>query len=225
MQKILTIAIDGPSGSGKSSVAKHVAQQLHILHLNTGALYRAIGLYAYRKGYETNRIENIKNDLDKIVVEVQYTQGLQHTYLNGEDVTPLLKSKIADEYSAAVSDLIEVRKKVLAIQQSIGNSMSVVMEGRDICSVVLPNATYKFFVTASVETRTQRRYEEYLALGKNMSYEEVREGIIFRDYKDAHRVHSPLIQKEDAILIESDYETLDETVARVLSYIEKGERR
>lgn len=225
MQKILTIAIDGPSGSGKSSVAKQVAKELNILHLNTGALYRAIGIYAYRRPYAVTEAYKIVEDLHNIEVQVKYINGEQHTFLNREDVTSLLKSKIADEYSAVVSDVAEVRQKILQLQRNIGNSMSVVMEGRDICSVVLPNATYKFFVTASVETRAQRRYQEYLALGKDVTYDEVREGILFRDDKDAHRVHSPLIKTEDAIVIDSDNETLEQTVARVLSYIRKGDKK
>lgn len=225
MSTIFSIAIDGPSGSGKSSVAKGVADKLQVLHLNTGSLYRAIGIEAYRRGYSAECAHDIKNNLDEITVEIKYIDGQQHTYLNGEDVTSILKSKITDIYSAAVSDCIEVRQKVLGLQRSIASTMSVVMEGRDIGSVVLPNATYKFFVTASLDTRAKRRYDDYQSMGKDISYEEVKEGLRQRDDNDAHRKHSPLIIPKNAIVIESDNETLEQTINRILSYIHQGEKR
>lgn len=224
MSKIFSIAIDGPSGSGKSSVAKGVANKLNILHLNTGSLYRAIGIEAYRRGYSVDHAQDIKKHLSQISVEIKYIDGLQHTYLNGEDVTPILKSKMTDEYSAAVSDCIEVRQKVLGLQRKIASSMSVVMEGRDIGSVVLPNATYKFFVTASLDTRAKRRFEDYQSMGKTITYEEVKDGLRRRDDNDEHRKHSPLVIPKDAIVIESDNETLGQTINRILSYIKIGEK-
>lgn len=222
MKQYISIAIDGPSGSGKSSVAREIAKSLGVLHLNTGALYRAIGLKAYRLGLQPSNAHDIKNHLETTDVRVQFLEGIQHTYLDGEDITPIIKSAITDTYSAAVSDCLAVREKVLVIQQNIAKQMDVVMEGRDITSVVLPNATYKFFVTASLDTRAKRRYDDYVAMGKNMSYEEVKEGLRQRDYNDEHRQHSPLVLTADAVLIETDHETLDQTVQRILSYIKKG---
>ena len=217
--KEITIAIDGPSGSGKSTVANMVAQKLGILYLNTGALYRAIGIKAYRLGLTVNQVHEIEKYLQDITIDVQYHNGNQYTYLNGEDVSQYLKGEIADTYSAAVSDCLPVREKILEIQRKIATQMSVVMEGRDIGSVVLPNAPYKFFITASLAIRAKRRFLEYQSKGIQMTLQEVEEGLKERDEKDEHRKHSPLIIPKNAIIIHTDEKSVEEIVHEIILYV------
>lgn len=224
------IAIDGPSSAGKSSVAKLVAERLNILHLNTGALYRAIGLFAHKNNLATHLDENgmpiINDDEIKFLtenthVEVKFLDGKQRTILNGDDVTELLYTPIISDYSSRTSAIPEIRNHILNLQRSIAKNNNVVMEGRDITSHVLPNAKYKFFVTASAEVRAERRLNEMLEKGLTCTYEEILEDLKQRDIRDTTRDISPLVIVPDAIVIDTSNNTLNEIVDKVLSYIKE----
>ena len=224
------IAIDGPASSGKSSIARKVAEKLNILHLNTGQLYRAVGLYAFQQGYFSN-LDNegraiadkkqIENILNNVKVEVKFLDGKQHTFLNGDDVTDLLHTKVVSDYSSRVSVVPEIRDHILHIQRDVASKNNVVMEGRDITSHILPNAKYKFFITASPEIRAERRLNEMLEKGLNYSYEDILQDIIQRDHRDATRECSPLIVVPDAIVLDTSNNTLEEMVDKMLSYIKE----
>ena len=224
------IAMDGPSSAGKSSLAKLVAEKLNILHLNTGALYRAIGLYAYQnklasklddKGMpiiSKKEINYLTNNTD---VGVKFIDGKQHTILNGEDVTGLLYTPIISDYSSRTSAIPEIREHILNLQRDIAKNNNVVMEGRDITSHVLPNAKYKFFITASPEVRAGRRHKEMLEKGESCTYEEILEDLKQRDIRDTTRDISPLVVVPEAVVIDTSNNTLDEIVEKLLSYIKE----
>ena len=225
-----SIAIDGPSSSGKSSVADEVARKLNILHLNTGDLYRAIGYYAYVNGVATTVDEEgmpqisehdtarlIKN----VVVDVKFINGRQHTYVNNEDVTQYLHTPVVSDYSSRVSVIAKVRDHVLELQRSIAREQNVVMEGRDITSHVLPKSKYKFYITATPEVRAKRRQDENKQNGIFTTYEEVLEDVITRDKRDTTRKVCPLVIVPDAIVIDTTEMTLEEVVDKVLSYIKE----
>ena len=224
------IAMDGPSSAGKSSLAKLVAEKLNILHLNTGALYRAIGLYAYQnklasklddKGMpiiSKKEINYLTNNTD---VGVKFIDGKQHTILNGEDVTEMLYTPIISDYSSRTSAIPEIREHILNLQRDIAKNNNVVMEGRDITSHVLPNAKYKFFITASPEVRAERRHKEMLEKGESCTYEEILEDLKQRDIRDTTRDISPLVVVPEAVVIDTSNNTLDEIVEKLLSYIKE----
>lgn len=223
------VAIDGPSSSGKSTVAKEVAKKLNVLHLNTGALYRAIGLYAFRNGLtqvdNNNNVivvaQEIKQIIDNVSITVEFIDGKQHTILNGEDVTELLHTPTISDYSSRVSAIPEIRSHILSLQREIANSNNIVMEGRDITSHVLPNAKYKFFITASAEERATRRYKENLSKGIECKYEDILQDLKQRDYRDEHREVCPLVRTEDSIFIDTSKLTISEAVDKVLSHIKE----
>ena len=224
------IAMDGPSSAGKSSLAKLVAEKLNILHLNTGALYRAIGLYAYQnklasklddKGMPIISKKEINYLTKNTDVSVKFIDGKQHTILNGEDVTGLLYTPIISDYSSRTSAIPEIREHILNLQRDIAKNNNVVMEGRDITSHVLPNAKYKFFITASPEVRAERRHKEMLEKGESCTYEEILEDLKQRDIRDTTRDISPLVIVPEAVVIDTSNNTLDEIVEKLLSYIKE----
>lgn len=225
-----SIAIDGPAAAGKSTVAKQVAKRLGILHLNTGSLYRALGLFAYQQGIENKMDENgmpalSKKDINiitsKAKVEVDFIDGQQHTILNGDDVTDILKTPIVSEYSSLVSAVQEIRDHVLELQRDVARNHSVVMEGRDIASNVLPNADYKFFITASPEVRAERCYNELLEKGLMSTYEEVLQSIKERDTRDTTRECCPLVIVPDALIVDTTNMTIDQVVDFVAGVVKE----
>lgn len=225
------IAIDGPSASGKSSVANAVSKRLNILHLNTGSLYRALGLYAHQNKLiqeidpATELPKCSKEEIEKITssadVTVKFIDGQQHTFLNGNDVTDLLSTPIISDYSSRVSVIPELRQHILQIQRNIASEHNIVMEGRDITSHVLPNAKYKFFLTASPEVRAERRYNELLEKGLMSNYDEILESIKMRDYRDLHRECSPLIIVPEAVVVDTSNMTKEEVIEYILKYIKE----
>ncbi len=227
-----SIAIDGPVSSGKSTLAKNLAEKLNILHLNTGALYRAIGLYAYRNDIASEVDENgvpklnekeMEELINEVHITVDFIDGKQHTILNGEDVSHLLHNPTISDYSSRVSVIKKVREHILELQRKIAREQSVVMEGRDITSFVLPNSKYKFYVTASPEVRAMRRYNEEREKGNtNLTFEQVLEDVKLRDYRDMTRKICPLVIAEDAVVINTDDLNEPELVVeKVLSYIKE----
>lgn len=219
---MITIAIDGPSGAGKSSVASELSKRLGILHFNTGALYRSIGLFVLKNNVNYKNEEDFNKSLKDLDIKIDFKDGKQVTILNGEDVSNQLYSNILDEVCSTTAQYEEARKIVLNIQRSVSKTHSLVMEGRDITWHVLPNADFKFYITASAEVRAERRIKDQHHTAKNLSYDEVLKDIIERDNKDKNRKLYPLKIVDDAIVVDTDNLEFNEVVERILKII-KGE--
>ena len=210
--KPFSIAIDGPAGAGKSSVARAVAAELNAMYLDTGAMYRAFGLYMLRRG-ATNDRRAIVDAVDSVDITVEFIDGAQHIFLGGEDVTQAIREPEVSMAASAVSAVPEVRQRMVALQRRIAEGHSVIMDGRDIGTKVLPNATLKIFLTASPEERARRRCLELEQKGMPEPYEKVLQEMKERDYQDTHRAASPLRAAEDARPVDSSDLTLEQTVA------------
>lgn len=219
MDQHITIAIDGPSGSGKSSVAKIVSEKLGILHLNTGSMYRMVALYFLRNKLDYNDPEIVENNIKDINIEVKYENNEQADYLNGEFVSNILRTDDISTAASVVSQFSHVREKAVAIQKAIAKKISVIMEGRDIGTVVLPDSKNKFFLTATSEERAKRRYKQNLEMGISCEYEKILQDVKDRDVRDTTRSHSPLKQADDAIYIDSTNMTIDQVVNFVISHL------
>lgn len=217
MSEIFSIAIDGPSGAGKSSVAKLCAAALNATYLDTGAMYRAVGLHMLRQGVNLEAEAEVVSALPGAQVDVRYVDGEQRVFLGEEDVSRAIRDEAASRAASQVSRVPQVRQAMVALQQAIARDRSVVMDGRDIGTKVLPHATLKVFLTADAHARARRRYEEYLAKGVEQSYEQVYSAIVERDRIDTSRAASPLVQAEDAILLDTTAMPLEEVARRVLA--------
>ncbi len=213
------IAIDGPGGAGKSSVAKAVARALNITYVDTGALYRTIGLYVKEAGVDPKDEAAVSACLAHISLTLAYENGEQQIYLNGTPVGDRIRTQEMSMYASAVSAHPSVRAFLLDTQRDIAKKQSIVMDGRDIGTVIFPDADIKLFMTASAENRAQRRYDELIAKGQSADYETVLEEIKTRDYNDSHREVAPLRPAEDAILFDNTGYTLERSVAEVLDII------
>lgn len=215
------IAIDGPAAAGKSTVAKTLANSMGYLYIDTGALYRAIGLYCY------NRLENLKDAhsvcalLPEIKLELKHIGGVQRVFLNGSDVSEEIRRPEMSMAASNVSAIPQVREFLLSLQQDIARENNVVMDGRDIGTVVLPNAEVKFFLTASAEVRAMRRFKEFEEKGQKVDFEQLLQETKQRDYDDSHRAAAPLKQAADALLIDSSNLNLSETVEKMRSIVEE----
>lgn len=214
-----SIAIDGPSGAGKSSISKAVAHQLEYIYVDTGALYRSIGLFVNRKGIDTTDANKIKTILNEIDVELKFIDGTQCVFLNGEDVSEKIRLPEVSMYASNVSAIKEVRDFLFDLQQNIAKNNNIIMDGRDIGTVVLPNANVKIFLTASAEVRAKRRYDEHIAKGLDVDFDTILQDIIKRDYNDSHREIAPLKQADDAILIDTSNKNLQESIEIVKNTI------
>ena len=204
----IAIAIDGPAGAGKSSLSKEVAKELSFIYVDTGALYRTIGLAASRKGLKKEDKAEIISMLNDIDVKLSFNdEGTQIVLLNGEDVSSFIRTPEASMFASAVSAIPEVRAFLLDLQRNMAKSDNVIMDGRDIGTVVLPDAKIKIFLTASPEKRAMRRHKENIEKGIDSTYEEVLKDVIQRDYQDSHREIAPLKPAEDSVLVDtSDYD-------------------
>ena len=214
------IAIDGPAGAGKSTIAKEVSRRLGFLYVDTGAMYRAMGLYLIREGVDTDNEEEVNARLDGADIRLKLVDGVQHVYLNGEDVSTAIRTEEAGMMASKTSAYGRVREKLVSLQQQIAASEDVVMDGRDIGTVVLPNAGLKIFLTASVDERARRRYKELIGKGQEADYESIRADIAQRDYQDTHREISPLRQAEDAVYLDTSEMGIEEVTAKVISLAE-----
>lgn len=212
----MNVAIDGPAGAGKSTIAKAVAAKKGYVYVDTGAMYRAMALYFLRAGIASDDEKSISEKVDEIVVSIKYEDGAQHVILNGEDVTGLIRTEEVGNMASATSVYSAVRTKLVALQQELAKTTDVIMDGRDIGTVVLPNADVKVFLTASVECRAKRRFDELKAKGANPDFDQIAKDIEERDYRDSHREISPLKQADDAILVDSSDMTIDEVVAAII---------
>ena len=218
-KKVINIAIDGPSGAGKSTVAKAAAEKLGFIYVDTGALYRAIGVCAMRNGADTKDPEAVKSVLPKADVTLKYVDGVQRVFLGDDDVSEAIRTPEASMAASDVSAVPEVRLRLLDIQRTLARENSVIMDGRDIGTVILPDAQFKFFLTASPEIRADRRVKELRAKGMDVDYQSTLEDIIRRDYQDSHRETAPLKQADDAELILSDDMTAEEVVGYIVGKV------
>ncbi|MBR5520329.1 MAG: (d)CMP kinase [Clostridia bacterium] len=200
---MINIAIDGPSGAGKSTLSRKAALALGYLYIDTGALYRAVGLAAERAGIGLNETERIAALAPITTVSLTTEDDGQHVFLNGEDVTALIRTESISRYASAVSAVPEIRALLLQTQRRLAEENNVIMDGRDIGTVVLPHAQIKIFLTASAEERARRRYAEQLARGEIVTFEAILADIIERDHRDSTRAIAPLKQSEDAILLDT----------------------
>ena len=213
----LTIAIDGPTGAGKSTVARRVAAELGILYLDTGAMYRALALKALRTGVEVTDAARVEEMLGDTRVDVRYVDGAQATYLDDEDVSLAIREHRVSEAASAISQLAAVRRALVAIQRDIAGGRDLVMDGRDIGTHVLPGASLKVFLTASPERRARRRYDELVAKGQSVEYETVLSDLTARDERDSTRAESPLRVAQDAMVVDSSDMDIDEVVQTIVS--------
>ena len=200
---MISVAIDGPSGAGKSSLAKRLAADMGFTYVDTGAMYRSIGLYAVRAGVDPHDADAVAALLPQVKLGIRLIDGAQHIYLNGEDVSTAIRAEEIGMAASAVAAHPAVRSFLLDTQRGLAESQNILMDGRDIGTVVLPNATVKIFLTASPEARATRRWKEYQAKGIDTPYEEVLADVKQRDYQDTHRAAAPLKQAEDAVLLDT----------------------
>jgi cytidylate kinase len=221
---MIHIAIDGPAGAGKSTIAKAVAKKLSIPYLDTGAMYRTLALYALSRGVNPLDGSAVSSILDDAHIETRYENGLQHMILNGEDVTSLIRTPEVSKGASDIGIHTAVREKLVSMQQEVARTGSVVMDGRDICTVVMPTAKYKFFVTASARVRAERRKLEMEQRGESVpSLNALEQAILDRDYTDSHRACNPLRQTEDAMQIDTTEMTVSESIEAVLRAVARGQ--
>lgn len=213
------VAIDGPAGAGKSTVAKAVAKEQGFIYVDTGAMYRAMALYIIRKGMNTNDEAAVCSVLDEIEITLGYENGVQQVFLNGENVSSLIRTEEVGMATSNISKYKLVREKMVALQQEIARVSDVVMDGRDICMWVLPNADVKIYLDASSYERARRRYNELLEKGGTKTLEEIEQDIIARDYQDKNRENSPLVQAPDATYLDSSDMTLQQVVDTIMNMI------
>lgn len=218
---MISIALDGPAGAGKSTVAKGAAKELGYIYVDTGALYRTVGLKFMREGYDTKLNCDIEAMLKTIEIDIKFIDGAQHVFLNGEDVSNEIRTPEASMMASAVSAKPPVRAFLLDMQRKLARENNVLMDGRDIGTVVLPNATLKFFVTASVEERANRRYKELKEKGMDVKYEDIYKDIETRDYNDSHREIAPLKPAEDSIMFDTTGNTLQQSIDKLINMIKE----
>ena len=223
-KKGLVIAIDGFSSTGKSSISKVVADTLGLIHIDTGAMYRAITLFGLRNFKDKKQeidLPKLLQNLNEISLEFRENRGKLEIYLNGENVSKEIRTTEVSDNVSFIAKQPEVRERLVVLQRDIAEKQGVIMDGRDIGTVVLPNADYKFFLTASADERARRRFLELQSLGIETTIEEVKQNLIERDRIDSEREISPLKQAEDAILIDNTDLNKEETIDLILSYIKK----
>lgn len=211
------IAIDGPAGAGKSTIAKLIAKKKNYIYVDTGAMYRAMALYFLETGIKADEQEKISHVVDQIDVTITYENDDQIVWLNGRNVNGMIRTEEVSRMASATSVNSDVRAKLVELQRKLASKENVVMDGRDIGTVVLPNADVKVYLTASSAVRAKRRYEEQIAKGEECNLEEIEKDIIERDHRDMTREISPLKQAEDAILLDSSDMTIEEVADAVIA--------
>ncbi len=210
--KKIAIAIDGPSGAGKSTISKILAKELEFVYVDTGAIYRTVGIYTYRKGVDPKAAEEVEKLLTEIDIVIKHVDGVQRIFLNGEDVSEKIREHIISRYASDVSAIPAVRKFLLNMQREFAERYNVIMDGRDIGTVVLPNADIKIFLTATDEDRAKRRYDELILKGQDVAFEKVLADMRERDRNDSQRATAPLAAAEDAITVDTTGNTLEKSV-------------
>lgn len=215
----MIIAIDGPSGAGKSTLSKKLAKRLGFVYIDTGALYRTVGLKFINKGVQLDNTALVEEVLSDTTVDINYVNAEQRVYLDGVDVSDEIRTPEVSLMASAVSALPEVRAFLLGMQRSIANGKNVILDGRDIGTVVFPNAEIKIFLSASAKERAKRRYEELIAKGQDVTYEQVLEDLEKRDYNDSHRAIAPLKQAEDAYAFDTTGNTFEQSLDLLVEYL------
>ena len=216
----INIAIDGPAGAGKSTVARQLAKNFGYIYVDTGAMYRAMALYFLRMGIQKEDEASIARVCEDVEITLEYRDGVQQIFLNGENVTGLIRTEEVGNMASATSAYLPVRKKLVELQRRLADRKDVVMDGRDIGTCVLPDADLKVYLTAGSRVRALRRYKELAERQQECSLEEIEKDIIERDYRDMHREHSPLKQAEDAVYLDSSEMTFDEVIRELESLVE-----
>ncbi len=219
----INIAIDGPAGAGKSTIADRLAEKTGFIHVDTGALYRAMALYMLRQNTDVSDTAAVADACKDINIGIDYQDGLQIVLLNGENVNGQIRTEAVSQMASKISAIPLVRAHLLSLQQDIGKIHNVIMDGRDIGTHVLPEADVKIFLTADPHVRALRRYEELTARGEACDLEAIEKDIIERDYRDSHREAAPLRQAEDAVLVDTSYMDIEEVTAHIYKILgEKG---
>ena len=218
----MNIAIDGPSGAGKSTIAKEIAKKLNITYLDTGAMYRTVALKSIRLGVDVSDEKRVEAFLPSVNLDIKYLDGTQHVYLDGEDVSEAIREHHISKAASDISRIPAVRAFLVEMQRALAAKYDCVLDGRDITSYVLPNAEYKFFVTAAPEVRAKRRYDELTAKGQSVDYDTLLEDIKQRDYNDSHRALAPLTRTADSVYVDTSDMSIQEVLATVLSHIKEA---
>lgn len=216
------IALDGPAGAGKSTIAKKIAEELQFVYIDTGAMYRTLALACLKKQVDTGNEELVSETAEAAQLDIRYLDGVQHMFLDGEDVSDQIRTEEVSKAASDTSKFQRVRTRLVALQQELAQRYNVVMDGRDIGTVVLPEADLKIFLTASVDVRAQRRYKEYQEKGIACDLESLREEIIQRDYNDSHRENSPLRKADDAVEVDSSEMGIQEVTDTIIGLYRKA---
>ncbi len=209
------VAIDGPAGAGKSTIAKAVARELNLIYVDTGAMYRAVALYMLREGVDLADREKVAGKCPEAAVTIRYEDGVQVVFLNGENVNAFLRTEEVGEAASVISPIPQVRKNMVALQKSLAAENDCIMDGRDIGTCVLPDARLKIYLTASSDVRARRRYDELTAKGESCELDKIKADIEDRDYRDMHREESPLRKADDAIVVDTSDMNAEEAIAAV----------
>lgn len=215
------VAVDGPAGSGKGTITKLVGEKRNLVYIDTGAMYRCVTLDCINNNVDYTDIPGIEKILEKISIELKIEDGIQKVYLNGKDVSKEIREDKVNSQVSKFSVIKEVREKITPMQQEMGKTQDIIMEGRDICTVVFPNADVKIYLDCSVEERARRRYKQNLEKGINETFEQTLKNVKERDEIDSNREIAPLRKAEDAILIDSTNMTIEEVVNRVIEIIDE----
>lgn len=216
------IAVDGPAGAGKSTIAKLVAKKMNLIYVDTGAMYRAMALHMIKQGVDINDDAAVIAECVNADITIKYEDGVQVVYLNGENVNAFLRTEEVGNAASKTSVLPQLRARLLELQQNLAKNSDCIMDGRDIGTCVLPNADVKIYLTASSEVRAKRRYDELTAKGETCDIAKIKADIEERDYRDMNRETAPLKQAEDAVLVDSSYMTIDEVVAEIIKISERN---
>lgn len=215
----MNIAIDGPAGAGKSSIARRVAEKLSFVYIDTGAMYRTMAYYFLKNGMNTKDEKTVSEHCDEIDIQITYVDGVQQIFLNGENVSTEIRNEQVGNNASVVAAYGTVREKLVALQRQMAASSDVIMDGRDIGTVVLPQADVKIYLTASSAVRAQRRYKELQEKGVSCDLKKIEEDIILRDNQDMNREISPLRQADDAVLLDSSNMDINEVTERIISIV------
>ena len=216
------IAIDGPAGAGKSTIAKSIAKKLQYIYVDTGAMYRAIAIYFIKNNIDPTDENAINKACEHVDITITYLNGEQQVILNGENITSILRNEEVGKIASKTSIYAKVRKKLVELQRELARTKDCIMDGRDIGTTVLPNANVKIYLTASVEARASRRYKELIEKGESPSFDVIKSDIENRDYQDMNRENSPLRQADDAVLVDSSDIDLNETIEMIIEIINKN---
>lgn len=215
------VAVDGPAGAGKSTIAKEVAKRKHMIYVDTGAMYRAMAYYMVKEGVSLEDKEAIVEKAASADITIKYENGIQVVCLNGENVNAYLRTEETGNAASVVSTIPEVRRKLVLLQKKLASENDCIMDGRDIGTCVLPNAQCKIYLTADSRVRAKRRFDELTAKGVECDIDQIEQDIIDRDYRDMHREASPLKQAEDAVLVDTSDMTVEEVINKIIDLCEK----